>query len=50
MVERTLLKQKVKKREQQIKRKDYWHNQKQVPNVTRCVGDIKRDQHTKNIN
>lgn len=50
MVERTLLKQKVKKREQQIKRKEYRHNQKQVLNVTRYLGDINKDQNTKNIN
>jgi hypothetical protein len=51
MVEKTLLKQKVKKREQQIKTKEYLHNQKQVPNIRRRRGDtVTKDQNTKNIN
>lgn len=52
MVEKTLLKQKVKKREQQIRIKEYLHNQKQVtiPNIRRRRGDtVTKDQNAKNI-
>ena len=41
----------MKKREQQIKRKDYRHNQTVSTNVTRYLGDIKKDQNaSKSIN